>query len=298
MDKNLINKYGMKKLGFIALALFVHTAFAQTNRFVYQVTMKSDATNKNEVKTENAYLDISKDKSLFYSENRFKRDSIMQQNFQSGGGRGFNREQMQELRSNINYSVEKDRNNQKTLFKDRIGRDAYVYEEDRPLNWKISSETTNIGEYKVQKAETDFGGRQWTAWFTTDLPYQDGPYKFGGLPGLIVKVEDTQGDYSFDLMKNYKIPEIAALNQFGNTIKVKRTDFLKQQEKFKKDPVSFMTQGGGGGSSQTRVMGNGGTGTPRGSGGRGGNQNPADMKKREERLKDEAKKNSNPVELQ
>lgn len=286
----------MKKIGIIALALFIQTAFAQANRFVYQVTMKSDAANKNDIKTENAYLDISQEKSLFYSENRFKRDSIMQKNFQSGGGRGFNREQMEELRSNINYSVEKDRTNQKTLFKDRIGRDVYTYEEDRPLNWKISSETTKIGEYKVQKAETDFGGRKWTAWFTTDLPYQDGPYKFGGLPGLIVKVEDAQGDYSFDLMKNYKIPEIAALNQFGNTIKVKRTDFIKQQEKFKKDPMSFMSQGGGGGFSQTRVMGSGGN---RGGGGRGGNQNPADMKKRmEERVKDEAKKNSNPIELQ
>jgi GLPGLI family protein len=62
----------MKKLGIVALALFMQTAFAQTNRFVYQVTMKSDASNKNDVKTENAYLDISAEKSLFYSENRFK----------------------------------------------------------------------------------------------------------------------------------------------------------------------------------------------------------------------------------
>jgi hypothetical protein len=36
-------------------------------------------------------------------------------------------------------------------FKDRIGRDIYTYEEDRPINWKISSETTKIGDYKVQK---------------------------------------------------------------------------------------------------------------------------------------------------
>jgi GLPGLI family protein len=278
----------MKKLGIIAFALFMQTTFAQVNRFVYQVTMKSDASNKNDSKTENAYLDISSEKSIFYSENRIKRDSVMQATFQSGGARGFNREQMEALRSNMNYSIEKDKKNQKTIFKDRIGRDVYTYEEDRPINWKISSETTKIGDYKVQKAEADFGGRKWTAWFTTDLPYQDGPYKFNGLPGLIVKAEDDKGEYSFDLMKNYKIADFPTMNQFGNTIKVKRGDYVKQQKKFAEDPMSFMTQGGGGGGMRI--------GRP---GGGGGNQNPADMRKRmEERVKEEAKRNSNPIELQ
>ncbi len=279
----------MKKIGIIVLALFIQNIFAQTNRFVYQVTMKPNASNKTEIKTENAYLDISSEKSLFYSENRCKRDSIMQKSFQSGGGRGnISRDQMENLRSNINYSVEKDKVNQKIFFKDRLGRDNYSYEEDRSIAWKILPETMKIGEYKVQKAETDFGGRKWTAWFTTDLPYQDGPYKFGGLPGLIVKVEDSQGDYSFDLMKNYKIDEFPTLNQFGNTIKVKRKDFVKQQEKFKTDPMSFMT-----GNQGDRGMRTGG-----GNRG-GGNQNPAEMRKRmEERIKDEVKRNSNPIELQ
>lgn len=273
----------MKKPVLIAFILMMNAVFAQTNRFVYQVTTKPDASAKNETKTENAYLDISPEKSVFYSENRIKRDSIMQANFKSGGARGFNREQMEGLRTNINYTVEKNKADQKTFFKDRIGRDMYVYEEDRPVNWKISSETRKIGEYKVQKAETDFGGRTWTAWFTTDLPYPDGPYKFNGLPGLIVKVEDDKGEYSFDLMKNYKIADLPVLNQFGNTIKVKRADYIKQQKKFQEDPMAFMGQGGG----------------PRMRMGGSGNQNPADMRKRmEERIKEEAKKNSNPIELQ
>lgn len=275
----------MKKLGILAIALLAQVTFAQTNRFVYQVSSKSDASNKDEIKTENAYLDISAEKSMFYSENRIKRDSVMKANFQSGGARGFNRDQMESLRSNINYTIEKNKKDQKTIYKDRLGRDQYSYEEDRPLNWKILSETTKIGDYKVQKAETDFGGRKWTAWFTTDLPYQDGPYKFNGLPGLIVKAEDSTGDYSFDLMKNYKISSFPEMNSFGNIIKVKRTDYLKQQEKFKSDPASFMSQGGGG-----PRMGGGNRG--------GGNQNPADMRKRmEERVKEEAKRNSNPIEL-
>lgn len=278
----------MKKLGILAIALLAQVSFAQTNRFVYQVTSKPDITNKNDIKTENAYLDISAEKSMFYSENRIKRDSVMQANRQSGGARGFNREQMDGLRTNINYSIEKNKKDQKTFYKDRLGRDQYSYEEDRPLNWKILSETTKIGDYKVQKAETDFGGRKWTAWFTTDLPYQDGPYKFNGLPGLVVKAEDSTGDYSFDLMKNYKISNFPEMTTFGNVIKVKRTDYVKQQEKFKADPMSFLgSQRGGGGNS-----------SPRSQGGGGGNGFSPEVRKRiQDGVKDEIKKSSNPIEL-
>lgn len=275
----------MKKIGVFAVVLLAQITFAQANRFVYQVTMKPNASDKNDIKTENAYLDISANKSMFYSENRIKRDSVMRANFQSGGARGFNRDQMESLRSVINYSIEKDKKDQKTIYKDRIGRDIYTYEEERPLNWKILSETTKIGDYKVQKAETDFGGRKWTAWFTTDLPYQDGPYKFSGLPGLVVKAEDSTGDYSFDLMKNYKIADFPEMSTFGNVMKVKRTDYVKQQEKYKSDPTAFMNSQRG---SRGVVMG----------GPRGGNQDPAEMRKRmEDRVKEEAKNNSNPIEL-
>lgn len=292
----------MKKIGILLLAFVMQSGFAQTNRFVYQVTMKSDATDKNNTKIENAYLDISSDKSMFYSENRIKRDSIMKKAFQTGGQRGFNREQMESLRSNINYTIEKDKKDQKIIYKDRLGRDNYSYEEDRPMSWKILSETRKIGDYKVQKAETDFAGRKWTAWFTTDLPYQDGPYKFSGLPGLVVKVEDNAGDYSFDLMKNFKIDALPELNQFGSTVKLKRNAFVKQQTKYREDPISFMMQGGGGGMAPPPPVSSGGGGSIRAvgfGGGRGGNQNPAEMKKRmEERVKEELKQNSNPIELQ
>ncbi|WP_144283182.1 GLPGLI family protein [Chryseobacterium echinoideorum] len=275
----------MKKTGFAALILIVQLSFAQTNRFVYQVTMKPNAEDKNDIKIENAYLDIAAEKSMFYSENRIKRDSVLRANFQSNGARGFNREQMQSLRSSINYSIEKNKKDQKTIYKDRIGRDIYSYEEERPVEWRILSETTKIGDYKVQKAETDFAGRKWTAWFTTDLPYQDGPYKFNGLPGLIVKVEDAKGDYSFDLMKNYKISDFPEMNQFGNVIKVKRKDYIKQQQKFISDPMSFMSQSAGGIAPPMRGGGN-------------RNQNPAEMRKRmEDRIKEEIKNNSNPIEL-
>lgn len=62
-----------------------------------------------------------------------------------------------------------------------------------------SERATKIGEFNTQKAETNFAGRKWIAWFTSDIPFQDGPYKFHGLPGLIVKIESADKTHSMEL---------------------------------------------------------------------------------------------------
>ena len=50
-----------------------------------------------------------------------------------------------------------------------------------------------------------FGGRIWTAWFAPEIKTSDGPYKFLGLPGLILKLEDDKGDYRFSFVKKINI---------------------------------------------------------------------------------------------
>lgn len=278
----------MKKIALIFLGLSTQIFFAQANRFIYQVTMKTDSTNRNDIKTETAYLDATPEKSIFYGEKRLQRDSLFTRMRQTNGA-SFDRSQIQNLRSNIDYTVEKDFKTGKNTFNSRIARDQYSYEEDRPMEWKILPETAKIGEYKTQKAETDFAGRKWAAWFTTDVPFQDGPYKFSGLPGLIVKVEDSKGDYSLDLKETKKIAEIQNFNQSGNVVKVKRKDFVKQEALFRKDPLSFMqaamgTRGGGGISAPHS---RGSMRTP----------DPNQRRQMETRMAEELKKNNNPIEL-
>ncbi len=277
------------KITFIALFL-AQLSMAQTSRFVYQVTMKSDSTDKANATIETARLDISPEKSLFYGEGRIKRDSVMQRMRET---RNFDRNAMQNLRSSIDYIVEKDLIKNITYFKTRLGRDQYTYEEDRKMDWKILPETVKIGEYEAQKAETTFAGRKWYAWFTQDIPFQDGPYKFKGLPGLIIKVEDAKGDYSFDLQQSKKITEFPNFdNRGGNPIKVKRTDFEKQEKQYRKDPVSFVTSSFSQGMpSPPQSMGGGNRGV-------GGFRADPDFRKQmEERLRNEVAKNNNPIEL-
>lgn len=278
------------KITFIALFL-AQLSMAQTSRFVYQVTMKSDSTDKANATIETARLDISPEKSLFYGEGRIKRDSVMQRMRET---RNFDRNAMQNLRSSIDYIVEKDLIKNITYFKTRLGRDLYTYEEDRKMDWKILPETVKIGEYEAQKAETTFAGRKWYAWFTQDIPFQDGPYKFKGLPGLIVKLEDSNGDYSFDLQQSKKISEFPNFdNRGGNPIKVKRIDFEKQEKLYRKDPVSFVTNSFSQGMpAPPQSMGGGNRG------GGGGFRMDSDFRKQmEDRLKEEVAKNNNPIEV-
>lgn len=51
---------------------------------------------------------------------------------------------------------------------------------------------------QCQKATTIFLGRTYEAWFTSEIPINNGPWKFGNLPGQILQVSDTQKHYVFE----------------------------------------------------------------------------------------------------
>lgn len=55
---------------------------------------------------------------------------------------------------------------------------------------------------QLPESNIEIGGRKWAAWFTPDVPLNFGPYKFQGLPGLIVSVSDAKSHYSFMLQGN------------------------------------------------------------------------------------------------
>lgn len=79
----------------------------------------------------------------------------------------------------------------KTTVHDFLSSQYYVYEDDlNPQDWNIEDSTKAVLGHECQKATCNFRGRQWTAWFATDVPISDGPWKFGGLPGLVMEVYD------------------------------------------------------------------------------------------------------------
>ena len=56
-------------------------------------------------------------------------------------------------------------------------------------------------------ATADFRGRRWTAWFATDIPVSDGPWKLSGLPGLILEAYDKGHQYTFTAVGLERVAE-------------------------------------------------------------------------------------------
>ncbi len=61
-------------------------------------------------------------------------------------------------------------------------------------DWKISDRTETVSGFPCRKATLNRGGREWTAWFTSELPYAAAPRDFGGLPGVIIELCDSDGE--------------------------------------------------------------------------------------------------------
>ena len=75
---------------------------------------------------------------------------------------------------------------------------AYYTEPTGMQKWTVGTETQLILGHKCQKATCNWRGRNFVAWFASDIPVRLGPWKFNGLPGLILKVYDTEKLYVYE----------------------------------------------------------------------------------------------------
>lgn len=151
-------------------------------------------------------LDVSKSGSRFFSPDYAKTDSVLFQSIQNQSHTGG--EIIVSSSSFIFGStdiVQKDYAEGKVYNYPTISYNRYKTREERKLSWELKNEKKVIGEFHTQKATVDFAGRRWIAWFTTQIPIQDGPYIFTGLPGLIIRIEDSGGSYSYNLVGIEKI---------------------------------------------------------------------------------------------
>jgi GLPGLI family protein len=106
----------------------------------------------------------------------------------------------------------------------------YYYSEEIPdFAWTIKNDTLTVAGYLCQKATCTFRGYNYTAWFAQEIPINNGPWKFSGLPGLILKIYDEDNSHVFECIGiNYDKNEFSITSyNYGNYKKIKREKLLK-----------------------------------------------------------------------
>lgn len=294
-----------KKIVFFLLVSVFATA--QTNRFFYEYKYIPNSDDKADIKKEMMLLDITKDGSSYYSQDKFVGDSIAKADLekQLKGGSGNISINRREKPGQVSYKVTKQYPDFKTYLFRNISTDQYKIQEDKKPEWKILPDKEKIGAYNTQKATTNFGGREWTAWFTTDIPFQDGPYKFYGLPGLIVKIEDVTGSHSMTLVgnktvqtpapdKETQMPQgMTIFGMGGKDIEVTKDQFRKVWKAYVNDPTKNMREmmmKNGGDSNQKIVF------KTRTADGKEISDPNQVFREMEKRTKETLAKNNNPIE--
>lgn len=174
----------------------------------YMKTWVTD-TLENRSYSEDMTLRVGKTAAMFYPPKRMWADSLLQTNFElheklyremNPPGQieykplgGLEREY---LFRNINAG--------ETIVYRKMGGEAYAYTESTEMPaWHIQSETKEVMGYSCQLATCDFRGRQWYAWFSTDIPVNEGPWKLFGLPGLVLEAYDSKKHYAYKAVGLY-----------------------------------------------------------------------------------------------
>ncbi|WP_426278080.1 GLPGLI family protein [Chryseobacterium sp. S-02] len=189
----------MYKILFLVMASFCS---AQSYRFVYEYKMKPDLAIDSLV-TDYMNLDSDGKKSYFYNAAKYERDSAYSSTKNNAvlyNGKKYDQ--------NLGYIVEKEYAQKNIKFYDKYKTANLLVIEDEPQKWHIEKEFLKINNIDCQKATANYKGRVWEAWFSKEYPVNDGPYKFRGLPGLIVSLKDSEGNHVFNLIQIKKIKRI------------------------------------------------------------------------------------------
>ncbi|WP_194851250.1 GLPGLI family protein [Nonlabens antarcticus] len=85
--------------------------------------------------------------------------------------------------------------------KDIVGLTNYVIYEDEFPSYQFTNEEKLINGFNCKLVKANYSGRTWNLWYTEEIPLTAGPYKFHGLPGLVIYAADNEEHYIYSLYK-------------------------------------------------------------------------------------------------
>ncbi len=140
---------------------------------------------------------------------------------------------------------------------EKICMDWLRYEEELPeLEWQLTDSVMNVLGYECRSAVCNFRGREWTAFYTEEIPLMEGPWKLHGLPGLIMKASDKDKQYVFEctgIKSNASRPITIYKIPYNN---VDRKKLYDTKHRYDINPYAYFEAGGNGSITVTDENGN------------------------------------------
>lgn len=228
-------------------------------KITYSIAWKEDTNNLERIRSEKMILMVGNKISKFMSKNFYEYKIIGREAESEGRLQEFrDRNEYQNYRTRFSYQILKNYPLGSYSYFNKVLPDFMQYTEPfKVFQWDLLDKTDSIGGYSVQKARCTYGGREWIAWYASSIPINDGPYKFRGLPGLIIKISDKNEHYVFELdgIERYdKYYEIELEER--EWIKTTRENFLKAEQNFRYDIMSRAKEAGANAVSQQRAYRN------------------------------------------
>ncbi|MDR3285905.1 MAG: GLPGLI family protein [Prevotellaceae bacterium] len=247
----------MKKITISIISMILITASANAQNTLldisymecgYKFTLMADTIkNIKTIKDQHMMLLIGNKYSKFYSYTTFFSDSlrtsmsaIERENMLSTNNAAGMVEFLQKNPLGELYNIYKNYTENTITFTDRLPSRVLYSEPMVKQDWKIINETKEIVGYNCQKATCTFRGRDYVAWFTREIPVNEGPWKFSGLPGLIIKVCDTQERYDFELYAVRKVKKdiVFSKEEGSDYQKISRKEYLKMSRNYIQNPFA------------------------------------------------------------
>lgn len=168
-------------------------------KVTYKRTMVLDTLHPNQkFKNDNLSLFAGKRGSAFYSEEN-RTDLEMQENPEYLLRSFKDQEMFKYLAGLENEAIFRDYDKNVSIVHQRYDLSNWqLNEEISKPQWEIQDSTITILGYDCIMATSDYRGRSWSAFFSSEIPIPEGPWKLIGLPGLILKAHDSKNEYSYE----------------------------------------------------------------------------------------------------
>lgn len=234
----------MKKLIIALFILSLGSLQAQTSysyKATYQLAYQEDSTDENSIQSEIGVLYLGEGYSRYSSLGKAVKDSL-----ENMSNPVFMRMDEYQEMTNFKYKIFKNYEENELILAEKVFEYKMKYNQDlNTIDWEIQPENKEILGFSVQKATGSFAGRNYVAWFAPELPFLDGPYKFNGLPGLIMEVSDLEDHYHFSLTSFQELADpVDKLLNLDDYKAVSQKELDQFRDDYDRDPIGTMQKAG------------------------------------------------------